>query len=120
MYAATGARVRQIEESLQAGMELLTGLDEHQVRHWTSWYRWTIGRTVTDRVAESGVRGALVVPSHSFSTSSGEFNDLPKSWGGSLTRSTSGRLDALPVDDPLFRLRGHGLAIAHRSARMWK
>ncbi|GAB3133930.1 IS701 family transposase [Microbispora hainanensis] len=29
-----------IEESFQTGKGL-TGLDEHQVRRWTSWYRWT-------------------------------------------------------------------------------
>ena len=29
-----------IEENFQAGKGL-TGLDEHQVRRWTSWYRWT-------------------------------------------------------------------------------
>jgi hypothetical protein len=28
-----------IEENFQAG-RCLTGIDEHQVRHWTSWYRW--------------------------------------------------------------------------------
>jgi SRSO17 transposase len=28
------------EENFQAGKEL-TGLDEHQVRTWTSWHRWT-------------------------------------------------------------------------------
>ena len=28
------------EENFQAGKGL-TGLDEHQVRTWTSWYRWT-------------------------------------------------------------------------------
>jgi len=27
------------EENFQAG-EGLTSLDEHQVRRWTSWYRW--------------------------------------------------------------------------------
>jgi SRSO17 transposase len=31
----------QIEESFQSGKEL-TGLDEHQVRRWTSWHRWTV------------------------------------------------------------------------------
>jgi len=30
-----------IEESFQAGKGL-AGLDEHQVRTWTSWYRWTL------------------------------------------------------------------------------
>jgi SRSO17 transposase len=29
-----------VEESFQAGKGL-TGLDQHQVRHWTSWHRWT-------------------------------------------------------------------------------
>ena len=28
------------EEYFQAGKGL-AGLDEHQVRRWTSWYRWT-------------------------------------------------------------------------------
>ncbi len=28
-----------IEENFQAGKGL-TGLDEHQVRRWTSWHRW--------------------------------------------------------------------------------
>ena len=30
-----------VEESFQAGKGL-TGLDEHQVRRWTSWRRWTL------------------------------------------------------------------------------
>lgn len=30
-----------VEESFQAGKEL-AGLDEHQVRRWTSWHRWTV------------------------------------------------------------------------------
>ncbi|HUH70939.1 MAG TPA: hypothetical protein VLZ05_19910 [Mycobacterium sp.] len=29
----------KVEESFQAGKEL-AGLDEHQVRRWTSWHRW--------------------------------------------------------------------------------
>lgn len=28
-----------MEENFQAGKEL-TGLDQHQVRRWASWYRW--------------------------------------------------------------------------------
>jgi hypothetical protein len=30
-----------VEESFQAGKSL-AGLDEHQVRRWTSWRRWTL------------------------------------------------------------------------------
>jgi hypothetical protein len=30
-----------VEEAFQGGKEL-TGLDEHQVRTWTSWRRWTL------------------------------------------------------------------------------
>jgi len=30
-----------VEESFQAGKGL-AGLDEHQVRRWTSWRRWTL------------------------------------------------------------------------------
>ncbi len=35
----TGQRWR-IEENFQSAKEL-TGLDQHQVRRWTSWHRWT-------------------------------------------------------------------------------
>jgi SRSO17 transposase len=35
----TAGRRWTIEENFQAGKGL-TGLDEHQVRRWTSWYRW--------------------------------------------------------------------------------
>lgn len=34
-------RRRAIEEAFQAGKGL-AGLDEHQVRGWTSWRRWTL------------------------------------------------------------------------------
>ena len=40
LVRVAGTRWR-IEESFQSGKEL-TGLDEHQVRRWTSWHRWTI------------------------------------------------------------------------------
>ncbi len=39
LVRVAGQRWR-IEESFQAGKGL-TGLDEHQVRRWTSWHRWT-------------------------------------------------------------------------------
>ncbi|WP_406048705.1 IS701 family transposase [Kribbella sp. NBC_00889] len=38
---AVAGRRWTIEESFQAGKGL-TGLDEHQIRRWTSWHRWTI------------------------------------------------------------------------------
>ncbi|WIV61937.1 IS701 family transposase [Amycolatopsis nalaikhensis] len=38
--ARVAGRRWTIEETFQTGKEL-TGLDEHQVRTWTSWYRWT-------------------------------------------------------------------------------
>jgi SRSO17 transposase len=38
---AVAGRRWTIEESFQAGKGL-TGLDEHQVRRWISWHRWTI------------------------------------------------------------------------------
>jgi SRSO17 transposase len=38
---AVAGRRWTIEEAFQAGKGL-TGLDEHQVRRWTSWHRWTI------------------------------------------------------------------------------
>jgi SRSO17 transposase len=40
LVRVAGARWR-IEESFQA-TKTLTGLDEHQVRRWTSWRRWTL------------------------------------------------------------------------------
>ena len=39
LVSVTGQRWR-IEESFQAAKGL-TGLDQHQVRRWTSWHRWT-------------------------------------------------------------------------------
>jgi len=39
LVAVVGQRWR-IEESFQAAKGL-TGLDQHQVRRWTSWHRWT-------------------------------------------------------------------------------
>ena len=40
-WDADGSGLRwTIEENFHAGKGL-TGLDEHQVRRWTSWYRWS-------------------------------------------------------------------------------
>jgi hypothetical protein len=39
LVTVAGQRWR-IEESFQAAKSL-TGLDQHQVRRWTSWHRWT-------------------------------------------------------------------------------
>ena len=39
LVAVAGQRWR-IEESFQAAKGLV-GLDQHQVRRWTSWHRWT-------------------------------------------------------------------------------
>jgi SRSO17 transposase len=39
LVRVAGSRWR-VEETFQAGKGL-TGLDQHQVRRWTSWYRWT-------------------------------------------------------------------------------
>jgi SRSO17 transposase len=39
LVRVTGQRWR-IEENFQSAKEL-TGLDQHQVRRWTSWHRWT-------------------------------------------------------------------------------
>jgi excisionase family DNA binding protein len=39
LVSVAGQR-RRIEESFQAAKGL-TGLDQHQVRRWTSWHRWT-------------------------------------------------------------------------------
>lgn len=41
VLATVSGRRWTIEESFQTGKEL-TGLDEHQVRRWTSWHRWTV------------------------------------------------------------------------------
>jgi len=41
VLARVAGRRWTIEESFQTGKEL-TGLDEHQVRRWTSWQRWTV------------------------------------------------------------------------------
>ncbi len=41
VLAHVAGRRWTIEESFQTGKEL-AGLDEHQVRRWTSWHRWTV------------------------------------------------------------------------------
>jgi SRSO17 transposase len=41
VLARVAGRRWTIEESFQAGKEL-AGLDEHQVRRWISWHRWTV------------------------------------------------------------------------------
>jgi SRSO17 transposase len=38
---AVAGRRWTVEENFQQGKEL-AGLDEHQVRRWTSWHRWTV------------------------------------------------------------------------------
>jgi SRSO17 transposase len=70
-WSASPDAAGPIEESFQAGKGL-AGLDEHQVRHWTSWRRWTLlamvahallaviaAREHTERPAPDG----LIVPS---------------------------------------------------------
>ena len=41
VLARVAGRRWAVKESFQAGKEL-AGLDEHQVRRWTSWHRWTV------------------------------------------------------------------------------
>lgn len=41
LVALVAGRRRTVEEAFQTGKSL-TGLDEHQVRRWISWRRWTI------------------------------------------------------------------------------
>jgi len=41
VLARVAGRRWTVEESFQTGKEL-AGLDEHQVRRWTSWHRWTV------------------------------------------------------------------------------
>src|SRR5262249_31928194 len=53
-----------IEENFQAGKGL-TGLDEHQVRRWTSWYRWVTLAMLAAAVltiAAAAERTLLVAP----------------------------------------------------------
>jgi hypothetical protein len=40
-FVTVAGRRWRIEENFQAGKGL-AALDEHQVRSWTSWHRWTI------------------------------------------------------------------------------
>lgn len=74
LVRVAGQRWR-IEESFQAGKGL-TGLDQHQVRRWISWHRWTTLAmlahaflVVTD-AADRDHAGTPTGPSHSPSTSS--------------------------------------------------
>jgi hypothetical protein len=57
-----------VEESFQAS-KTLTGLDQHQVRHWTSWHRWSVLAMLaygllavlaaTDRAAQPAPEGLI-------------------------------------------------------------
>jgi SRSO17 transposase len=40
-FVAVAGRRWTVEENFQQGKQL-AGLDEHQVRRWTSWHRWTV------------------------------------------------------------------------------
>ena len=51
---AAGQR-RRSEESFQAAKGL-TGLDQHQVRRWTSWHRWTTPGQARPRLPRRGHR----------------------------------------------------------------
>jgi SRSO17 transposase len=76
LVTVAGRRWR-IEENFQAGKGL-AALDEHQVRSWTSWHRWTIlamlahaflavtaaaEASVTSSVSEKPARRARLAPS---------------------------------------------------------
>lgn len=69
-----GTRWR-IEEGFQTGKEL-AGLDEHQVRTWTSWHRWTI----------------LAMAAHALLTIITADQDPPEAGLAPLTRNEARRL----------------------------
>ena len=48
-FVAVAGRRWTVEENFQQGKEL-AGLDQHQVRRWTSWHRWTVLAMLAPRV----------------------------------------------------------------------
>src|SRR6201982_3612106 len=74
LVTVAGQRWR-IEESFQAAKGL-TGLDQHQVRRWTSWHRWTTlamlahaflaVATATDRDAQPTPSGLIALTVNEF------------------------------------------------------
>lgn len=74
LVAVAGQRWR-IEESFQAAKGL-TGLDQHQVRRWTSWHRWTTlamlvhaflaVTTATERDAQPAPTGLIALTVNEF------------------------------------------------------
>ena len=83
-----------IEENFQAAKGL-TGMDEHQVRRWTSWYRW-----VTLTMLAAAVLTIATVAEHAHPTPEGQ---IP------LTRNEIAHLLATliisPARDPAHQLR---------------
>jgi hypothetical protein len=82
-----------IEESFQAG-KTLTGLDQHQVRRWTSWQRWTI----------------LAMPAYAFNAvlTATERAENPTPQGVSLIALTRNKINHLfntLIAEPIHNLR---------------
>jgi SRSO17 transposase len=80
-----------VEEDFQTGKGL-TGLDQHQVRTWTSWHRWTV----------------LVMLAHAFLTVTAAEHPPPPTGQIRLTRNEISRLFAALVLTPAHNL-GHRL-----------
>jgi SRSO17 transposase len=77
LVRVAGQRWR-IEESFQAAKGL-TGLDQHQVRRWTSWHRWTTLAMLAHAflaVATAAEREALPAPSGLIQLTVNEFRRL--------------------------------------------
>jgi hypothetical protein len=75
---------RRIEESFQAAKGLV-GLDQHQVRRWTSWHRWTTRAMLAHAflaVACATERDTTATPAGLITLTSTSFDDssTPYSW----------------------------------------
>lgn len=84
-----------IEENFQAGKGL-TGLDEHQVRRWTSWYRW-----VTLTMLAAAVLTIAVAAEYGRSLSSAGLIPLTRNEIAHLIAT----LTISPARDPAHQLR---------------
>jgi hypothetical protein len=86
MLVQVAGRRWTVEEAFQTGKGL-TGLDQHQVRRWTSWHRWTVMAMLahafltvvasTERIPESCSTNPLTAMTQPIAVSGHALNSHP-------------------------------------------
>jgi hypothetical protein len=104
VYGDNGPLRTWLEENFQAGKGL-TGLDEHQVRRWTSWHRW-----VTLAMAAAAVLTIAAALEHARSPDPDGLIPLTRNEIAHLLATTIVR----PAHDTSHRMRWSGWRRRHQ------